>query len=101
MMAAMEALGRLFVSRSCVVCEWRGQGVEHGRQPVECPWCHAPTRVTYEEVLTPVVAGKNPHAAALSRLGAARGGQVRAERLTRRRRQEIARAAAEARWRRR
>jgi hypothetical protein len=43
-------------------------------------------------------APKNPHAAALGRLGGLVGGRVRAERLTARRRQAIARKAARARW---
>jgi hypothetical protein len=42
---------------------------------------------------------KNPHAAALGRLGGLKGGRARAEKLTARRRREIARQAAIARWR--
>jgi len=42
--------------------------------------------------------GKNPHAVALGRLGGARGGKARAERLPPERRSEIARRAAQARW---
>jgi hypothetical protein len=53
-----------------------------------------------EELLVPIVPGKNPLAAALSRLGASRGGRMRSERLTAARRREIARLAAQARWRR-
>ncbi len=41
---------------------------------------------------------KNKHAAALAALGAAKGGQVRASRLTPEQRSEIARQAAEAKW---
>jgi hypothetical protein len=41
---------------------------------------------------------KNPHAAALGRLGGLVGGVVRAARLSARRRQAIARKAARARW---
>jgi hypothetical protein len=41
---------------------------------------------------------KNPHAVALSRLGASRGGKARAEALTPEQRREIARKAATARW---
>lgn len=44
---------------------------------------------------------KNPHAIALSRLGAEKGGRTRAKNLTPERRSEIARKAAKARWRRR
>lgn len=45
------------------------------------------------------VQGKNPHAVALGSLGGKKGGPVRAARLTAARRSEIARQAAEARWR--
>ncbi|HKB13980.1 MAG TPA: hypothetical protein VKD69_25120 [Vicinamibacterales bacterium] len=90
---------RRFVSRRCTVCEWEGQGVERAGQAGGCPWCHAPTHVVREELLVPIEPGKNPIAAALSRLGAARGGRARAERLSAARRREIARAAANARWR--
>jgi hypothetical protein len=42
---------------------------------------------------------KNPHAAALGRLGGLKGGRARALRLSPARRREIARKAARARWR--
>jgi hypothetical protein len=42
--------------------------------------------------------GKNPAAVALSELGAAKGGAARAAKLTSKRRSEIARKAAEKRW---
>src|SRR5579859_5614075 len=42
--------------------------------------------------------GKNPFAVALGRLGGAKGGRARAERLSPRRRKEIARKAAKALW---
>jgi len=41
---------------------------------------------------------KNPHAVALSRLGAKKGGEARAATLSPERRREIARKAARARW---
>jgi hypothetical protein len=41
---------------------------------------------------------KNPHAMALGRLGGLKGGRARAEKLSARRRREIARQAAHARW---
>jgi hypothetical protein len=41
---------------------------------------------------------KNPAAVALGRLGGLKGGKARAEKLTKKRRSEIARKAAEARW---
>jgi len=43
---------------------------------------------------------KNPHAQALGRLGGMKGGKARAAKLTAKRRQEIARIAARARWKR-
>lgn len=42
--------------------------------------------------------GKNPHAVALGRLGGKKGGKARANKLTPKRRSEIARQAAMARW---
>jgi hypothetical protein len=42
---------------------------------------------------------KNPHAVALARLGAKKGGTARAAKLSAERRREIARKAAKARWR--
>lgn len=41
---------------------------------------------------------KNPHAQALGRLGGKKGGRARAAKLTAKRRREIARIAARARW---
>ena len=43
-------------------------------------------------------AGKNPAAVALGRLGGLKGGKARAEKLSARKRSEIARKAAQARW---
>ena len=43
--------------------------------------------------------GKNPHAQALSALGASKGGKARAANLSERRRKAIAKKAAQARWR--
>lgn len=44
-------------------------------------------------------AGKNPAAVALGKLGGAKGGKARAEKLSARRRKEIAKKAARTRWR--
>lgn len=41
---------------------------------------------------------KNPHAQALSKLGASKGGKARSEKLSVKRRKEIAKKAAKARW---
>jgi hypothetical protein len=43
-------------------------------------------------------AEKNPHAVELSKLGARKGGLVRAKKLSRKRRKQIARKAALTRW---
>jgi hypothetical protein len=43
---------------------------------------------------------KNPAAVALGKLGASKGGQVRAMKLSSKQRKEIAKKAAEARWKR-
>lgn len=43
-------------------------------------------------------AGKNPHAVALGKLGGPKGGKARAEKLSARKRSEIAKQAAVARW---
>jgi hypothetical protein len=41
---------------------------------------------------------KNPHAQALSKLGASKGGKARAQKLTAKKRSQIAKKAAETRW---
>jgi hypothetical protein len=57
------------------------------------------TALALTESMTMRSKAKNPHAAALGRLGGAKGGRARAEKLSARRRSEIARQAAIARWR--
>jgi hypothetical protein len=84
------------VQRRCPVCEWDGIVVVGSPDEEDCPQCHAPTVVH-----PPAAATKNPHAAALGRLGGVRGGKARAEALSPKRRKEIARNAALARWRKR
>jgi hypothetical protein len=49
-----------------------------------------------EETTTSI--SKNPHAQALSALGASKGGKARARKLSTKRKREIARKAARARW---
>ncbi len=49
------------------------------------------------DVLKPAE-GKNPHAQALSALGASKGGKARAAKLSKKKRVEIARKAAATRW---
>ena len=51
-----------------------------------------------EEATREGESAKNPHAVALGRLGGAKGGKARAERLTPEQRRAIARKAALARW---
>ena len=85
--------GPRVVTRRCPVCEWQGEVIDKGEQDPDCPQCHAPTDVIND------TDGKNPHAAALGRLGGLRGGRARAEALSAKRRRDIARKAALARWR--
>jgi len=55
--------------------------------------------VTSEEKPTPEPKdGKNPAAVALGRLGGLKGGKARAAKLSPKKRKEIAKKAAEARW---
>lgn len=50
------------------------------------------------EAFGPSTDGKNPAAVALGRLGGKKGGHARAAKLTKKQRSEIARKAAQARW---
>ncbi len=52
-----------------------------------------------KELKPELVDGKNPHAVALGRLGGLKGGKARSEKLTPEQRKEIARKAAQTRWR--
>jgi hypothetical protein len=56
-------------------------------------------RVTTGEVEKIEPPKKNPHAQALSKLGASKGGKERAKRLSASKRKAIAKAGAKARWR--
>jgi len=51
-----------------------------------------------EEPITEVRVEKNPAAVALGRLGGLKGGKARAEKLSPKKRKEIAQKAAKARW---
>jgi hypothetical protein len=90
------------VRRRCCVCEWEGEMLETLDSDPDCQWCHAPTeRVDIATSIPPAAAsGKNPHAAALGRLGGLKGGQARAKALSAAERHRIASRAARARWRR-
>lgn len=98
------ATERQLVQRKCRVCEWEGEQVEMPGADPDCPWCHGPTeavqvlRLPGGVELPDVPRGKNPFATALGRLGARKGGEARARVLSPKRRKEIARAAALARW---
>jgi hypothetical protein len=93
---------RLIVHRRCCVCEWEADQIEAPHAQLDCPWCHAPTAIAEAppqgEAPDPVGHAKNPHAAALGRLGGLKGGPARAARLTARERRDSARRAALARW---
>jgi len=92
---------RKFVTRVCAVCEWNGAAVESPYStPIDCPWCHAPTRIVREEWLFDAEELR-AQAAAFGRMGGLKGGRSRAEGLTSHRRSDIARKAAAARWKRR
>ncbi len=90
--------------RRCPACEWQAERIEDASTSTDCVQCHGPTVV--DDVL-PLPSGvdlsgvpraKNLYAAALGRLGGLKGGKARAKALTPKRRREIARKAARARW---
>jgi hypothetical protein len=88
-------------TRRCLVCDWEEQITEAEDTDVvgpPCSRCHAPSeRIGIAARRTERIE-RNPHAAALGRLGGQKGGPARAAALSARRRREIARAAARARW---
>jgi hypothetical protein len=90
----------LDVRRRCLVCDFEEDVTEPEDTDEigpECSRCHAPSERI--EILSRRKAQeRNPHAAALGRLGGLKGGPARAAALTPKRRREIARAAARARW---
>lgn len=92
----------LEVSRRCLVCDWQEDLSEPEDTDVlgpPCSRCHAPTERLAILSRRHELIVRNPHAAALGRLGGQRGGPARAAALSARRRREIARTAALARWR--
>src|SRR4051794_20907020 len=87
------------VIRKCRVCDWEGEIVERPTDATDCPLCYGPTDITrFVPTAEPTVSEKNPHAAALGRLGGLKGGRARAEALTPKERRTIAVNAAKARW---
>jgi hypothetical protein len=89
------------VRRRCLVCDDEDERWEPEETDVigpECAGCHAPTERVAVLERHRVSTSANPHAAALGRLGGLKGGPARAAKLNARRRREIARLAARARW---
>jgi len=87
--------------RRCLVCDFEEQVAEPEDTDVLgplCSRCHAPTERTAILARRVERLARNLHAAALAQLGARKGGLTRAARLSAKRRREIARAAAQARW---
>jgi hypothetical protein len=89
--------------RRCLVCDFVEEVTESAETDVigpECSRCHAPTEriEVIAERRIKATREPNPHAAALGRLGGLKGGHARAAVLTPKRRREIARVAARARW---
>jgi hypothetical protein len=92
---------QLDVRRRCLVCEWDEEITEPEDTDVlgpSCSRCRAPTERIAVLARRRERRDRNPHAAALGRLGGLRGGVARAAALSPKRRREIARAAALARW---
>lgn len=98
---------RQLVQRRCPACEWRVERIEDASASNDCPQCHSLTVVDDALALpsgvdlSGVPRAKNLYAAALGRLGGLKGGKARAKALSAKRRREIARKAARARWKRR
>jgi hypothetical protein len=91
----------LDVRRRCLACEWEEALSEPADTDIigpPCTRCQAPTERIDVIARRDAEPSRNPHAAALGRLGGLKGGKARAAALSARRRREIARAAARARW---
>jgi hypothetical protein len=91
----------LTVTRRCLVCDWTEVTTEPEATDEigpPCSRCKAPSERLEVLARRAVARPPNPHAAALGRLGGLKGGPARAAALSARRRREIARAAARARW---
>ena len=90
------------VRRRCLACSAEEKLYESPDAdevgPPSCVSCGAPTERIL--VLQTGIVPKSPHAVALGRLGGQKGGRARADALTPKRRHEIARKAARARWKR-
>lgn len=91
----------LEVRRRCLVCDWdedRREAEDADEIGPPCGRCGAPTERLGVLARHRIDVEKNEHAAALGRLGGLKGGPARAASLSARRRREIARLAARARW---
>ena len=87
--------------RRCLVCEFSEERTELESEDVigpPCTRCYAPTERVEIVTRRSVPREPNPHAAALGRLGGLKGGPARAAALSAKRRREIAKTAARARW---
>jgi hypothetical protein len=93
----------LTVRRRCLACDWEESLDEpDDTDPIgaQCGRCGAPSERIEVLGRRASKVDRNPHAAALGRLGGLKGGPARAAALTPQRRRAIARAAAAARWKR-
>ena len=91
----------LRVRRRCLVCEGENEFEEDADTfaiGTPCPECHAPTERVEVLERRRVATNRNPHAAALGRLGGLKGGPARAMALSADRRRDSATKAAHARW---
>ena len=91
----------LRVRRRCLVCEGETELEEDADTfaiGAPCPDCHAPTERIDILERRRVATNRNPHAAALGRLGGLKGGPARATALSADRRRDVALKAARARW---
>lgn len=91
----------LRVRRRCLVCDHEAE-LEEPEDTFSlgspCPACSAPTERIEVLARRSAPAQRNPHAAALGRLGGLKGGPARAAALSAARRRDIARHAALKRW---
>lgn len=88
-------------TRRCLVCDWEYPVTEVQTTDVvgpPCVRCGAPSERIAVLAQRVEAVLRNVHASALGRLGASLGGRARAAVLSPKRRREIARAAARARW---